>query len=409
MLPDFGALDLRPREAPTGEFATLSREQADELNDSREVEPISHEEFVPSADLPPGSEYFRVRNKFQKADHTYDYKYYDADTLWEWVKTMRTVPHSRLPIWREDWMDLMQRFDPGMAVPTAVTRLPSLTDQIRVYEGTLHRRHVRTEFPSGQATYYDGPAGHERRIRIEWQNGEKRFYEGDKGEERKVCSSWSNGEKRFFMGPQGQEAKVRTEWPNGEVHFFTGLQGQEAKVRVKRPNGTTTYYDGPAGQERRIAIWLANGEKNFYEGPQGQEHMVRTQWVDNEGFFRAKFFDGPKGEERMVYSLGTKGEQMVLTSWVGPKGSERKLFSFEGTHNMDVNILEWSASETGALRRKLYNNGEVRFYDGSPDQPLLRRVVTPWGSVRFYTGDEPNHETLVRVVTPEGEVQEHIS
>ena len=61
MLPDFGALDLRPREAPTGEFATLSREQADELNDSRVVVPISLSEVEPSSVLPPGSDYFRVR------------------------------------------------------------------------------------------------------------------------------------------------------------------------------------------------------------------------------------------------------------------------------------------------------------------------------------------------------------
>lgn len=385
MLPDFGALDLRPRETPTGEFATLSREQADELNDSREVEPISLAEFEPSADLPPGSEYFRVRYKFQNKDHTYDYKYYDAGSLWQWVKTRRKLPHNRQPIWREDWMDLRQRYDPGMAVPNAAMRLPSLADPIRVYEGAAGlQRHVRTEFPSGQATYYDGPAGQERRIRHEWSNGEKRFFEGPQGQEHKVRSSWSGGETHFFTGPQGQERKVRVEWASGQRRFFKGPMGAERKFMHEKPTGEATYFDGP----------------------KGQEHKVRTQWIDDNGVYRAEFFDGPKGEERKVSELATKGDHMRLATFVGPKDSERRHVAFMGNGpNMNVDFSEGPASGNNVThQRQLRDNGEVRFYDGDTDHPLLRRVVTPAGEVRFYTGDVPHHETLVRVVTPEGEV-----
>ena len=381
MLPDFGALDLRPREAPTGEFATLSREQADELNDSREVEPISLAEFEPSADLPPGSEYFRVRYKFQNKDHTYDYKYYDAGSLWQWVKTRRKLPHNREPIWREDWMDLRQRYDPGMAVPNAVMRLPSLADPIRVYEGTAGlQRHARTEFPSGQATYYDGPAGQERQIRHEWPNGEMRFYEGPRGQERKVRSTWSGGETHFFTGPQGQERKVRVEWASGQRRFFEGPMGQERKVRHEKPNGYVTYFDGPKGQER----------------------LVRTLFVSKDGTYLTEFFDGAKNQERRVARLTAKGADVRLKTFIGPQGAERKHVKFyhNGT-DMDADFFE---AVSGALRRQVYDNGEVRFYDGPIHVPRLRRVVTPEGEVRFYKGDEPNHETLVRVVTPEGEV-----
>ena len=385
MLPDFGALDLRPREAPTGEFVTLSREQADELNDSREVEPISLAEFEPSADLPPGSEYFRVRYKFQNKDHTYDYKYYDAGSLWQWVKTRRKLPHNREPIWREDWMDLRQRYDPGMAVPNAAMRLPSLTDPIRVYEGAAGlQRHVRTEFPSGQATYYDGPAGQERRIRHEWANGEMRFFEGPQGQERKVRSTWSGGETHFFTGPQGQERKVRVEWASGQRRFFKGPMGAERKFLHEKPSGEATYFDGP----------------------KGQEHKVRMQWIDEDGVYLVQFFHGPKGEEREVSQFGTKGENMRLTTFGGgPMGQERRHVVFMGDGpKMNVDVYVGPTPETGALRRQVYDNGEVRFYDGPIYVPRLRRVVTPEGEVRFYTGDEPNHETLVRVVTPEGEV-----
>ena len=140
MLPDLGALQLRPREAPTGEFATLSRPQADELNDSGEVEPISRAEFEPSAELPPGRDYFRVRHKFQNADHSYSYTYYDAESLWEWIRTGRTLPHNRLPIWQEDWLELRQRYEPEMAIPNAVNRLPRLADAISVVEDENHAR-----------------------------------------------------------------------------------------------------------------------------------------------------------------------------------------------------------------------------------------------------------------------------
>ena len=359
MLPDLGALQLRPREAPTGEFVTLSREAADELNDRGEVEPISLEEFEPSADLPPGSEYFRVRYRLQNEDHTYDYKYYDASSLWQWVRTRRSLPHNRQPIWREDWMALMQQYEPGMAVPNAVMRLPRLTDNIRVYEGA---RHVRTEFPSGQASYYDGPAGQEHLIRHEWRSGEKRFFEG----------------------PQGQERKVRVEWPSGQKRFFTGPKGQERKIRHEKPNGDVSYFDGPMGQERK----------------------VRTTSVDADNIYRVYFFVGPKGEEREVYRFGVQGDKMRLTTSLGPKGQERRHVSFRGDGpKMDMDVYVGPTNGTEALRRQVYDNGEVRFYDGPIYVPRLRRVVTPEGEVRFYTGDEPRHETLVRVVTPEGAVR----
>ena len=133
---------------------------------------------------------------------------------------------------------------------------------------------------------------------------------------------------------------------------------------------------------------------------------MRTQWIDEDGVYRVDFFDGPKGEERKVSQFGTKGEFMRLTTFVGgPKGQERRHVAFMGDGpNMNVDVYVGPTPGTEALRRQVYDNGEVRFYDGPIHVPRLRRVVTPEGEVRFYTGDEPNRETLVRVVTPEGEV-----
>ena len=319
-----------------------------------------------------------MRYKLQNDDHTYDYKYYDADSLWQWVRTRRSLPHNRQPIWREDWMALMQQYEPGMAVPNAVTRLPRLTDNIRVYDGA---RHVRTEFPSGQASYYDGPAGQEHLIRHEWQSGEKRFFDGPQGQERKVRSSWANGEAHIFEGPQGQERKVRVEWPSGQKRFFTGPKGQERKVRHEKPNGYVTYFHGPKGQER----------------------LVRTMFVTENGASVFEFYDGAKDSEHKVARLSAMGASMLLKTFIGPQGAERKHVKFY--HNgidMDADFFE---AVSGALRRQLRDGGELHFFDGPLHGSILRRVVTPAGGVRFYKGDTPGQETLVRAVMPDGEVR----
>ena len=161
-LPNLSTLSLREALAPTGEFITLSREAADELNESGEVEPISFEEYVPSRERPEGS-YFKVRNKYMNRDlpspvprdtPLYGYKVYDAESLWGWVKDRYTIPHNRQMIWREDWMELHERYDPQGNVPQGVAWLPSVNKWVIAYEGEGdQRRRVRAEHREADERY----------------------------------------------------------------------------------------------------------------------------------------------------------------------------------------------------------------------------------------------------------------
>ncbi len=274
MLPSLGSLSLRPSPARTGEFVTLSREEADERNARREVEPVTHEEYVPSRELPDGDDYFRVRFEYQKPDHTYDYTVYDAETLWRWVQNRYTLPHNREPIWREDWMELHERYDPQGNVPQEVAWLPSVNKWVIAYEGEGdQRRRVRAEHPNGEWIFFDGPRGEEHKVRAEWPNGVVHFYDG----------------------PKGEEYKVRAEWPDGEVRFYDGIKGEEHAVRSEYPNGTVVFYDGPKGEDRVVRIRYPNGNVQFYKGPKGEERVVRVQ--DPKG--AVYYYEGPKGEERL--------------------------------------------------------------------------------------------------------------
>ena len=222
MLPSLGGLSLRaPPVVRTGEFVTLSREEADERNARGEIEPVSHEEYVPSRELPDGDDYFRVRFKYQKPDHTYDYTVYDAETLWRWVKDRYTLPHNRDPIWREDWMALHDAYDPEDDVPQRVARLPSLLESVLAWEGSGDEEHlVRSEFPDGDVLHYEGAKDEEHLVRIEHLDGGVDHYEGAMEDEYIVRSESPDGKVHHYEGPNGEERLVRTVYPDGRVKEY---------------------------------------------------------------------------------------------------------------------------------------------------------------------------------------------
>ena len=293
-LPNLSTLSLREAPAPTGEFITLSREAADELNESGEVEPISYEEYVPSRKRPEGS-YFKVRNKYMNRDlprpisrdtPLYGYKVYDAESLWGWVKDRYTIPHNRQMIWREDWMDLHERYDPEGDVPQRVARLPSLTAVQYVFEGSGdQRRLVRMEHPlSGHVLYYKGARDRERLVRIdELHHGGVAYYEGPKDLERLVRKEYTDGEVLHYEGATREERVVRKEYTDGSVLHYEGAQGEEHLVREEDSNNDVTYYEGSKGEERKVRREEAAtpGIVYFYEGARGEERIVRNEFADS--------------------------------------------------------------------------------------------------------------------------------
>ena len=316
MLPSLGALSLGPS-APvvrTGEFITLSREEADELNESREVEPVSHEEYVPSRELPDGADYFRVRFKYQKPDQTYDYTVYDAETLWRWVKDRYTLPHNREPIWQEDWRALHERYDPQGNVSQRVAQLPNLEDPVLVYEGSGdQRRLVRIEHPDGVVTFYDGPSEQERLVRARLPSGTLAFYYGPREEERLVRMEHSSGSVTLYNGPKGEERMVRGNEPNGKVLYYKGARGEERVVRAMRKDGVMEFLEGPKDEGRVVRTVHPDGEARFYDGPKGKERVIRRLLSNGEVRFYEWIYEDPP-------RLGFRDGEMRLVRTVHPDG-----------------------------------------------------------------------------------------
>jgi hypothetical protein len=117
MLPSFAKLRLghARRAAPTGEFFPLDATQVEQLNAGGEKEAFTTDEF--QEDSEPWHT-FRVRGENPRANGTYDYKYYRAESLWEHVKRgNRFDPITRGPIWYEDYIALHNKFAPGQPIP----------------------------------------------------------------------------------------------------------------------------------------------------------------------------------------------------------------------------------------------------------------------------------------------------
>ena len=321
-LPPLGGLSLRPAPARTGEFVTLSREEADERNARGEVEPVTHEEYVRSAELPDGDDYFRVRYTYQNEDHTYDYTVYDAETLWRWVKDRYTLPHNRQPIWREDWMALHDRYDPEGRVPIRVTGLPSLELAVWVYEGAGdQKRLVRKEHHDGPVMHYEGPRGAEHHVRLVIQHvsdGGVLHYEGPRGAERMVRFEKDDGDVLYHEGPRAQERLVRAVEPSGDVLYYEGPKDEERMVRVEFPrgDGRVQYYEGAPDQEHIVRIEFPNGNVEHLEGPFDEERIVRVEYPNG----KVEHYEGPEGAERLVRVEYPNGN---VEHYEGPKGAER--------------------------------------------------------------------------------------
>ena len=261
-LPNLGTLSLRPAAVPpTGEFWSLSREEADERNKYGGVERFTHEEYV------KGGEYFRVRYKyrnppsFENPDAAkYLYDVFDAEKLWEYTRKRGLNPVKWEKIWREDWRELRDKYAPGAPEPGFVARLPRLGATVFVYEGgRTEGRLVRKERP-GMVRHYEGDKGEEHHVRTEFRNGVVKYLKGDKGKEHAVRQEFPNGEVQHYEGDKDDEYMVRSEFPDGEVqHYEGGGRDLERAVRTVLPDGTVWYFEGGRGVERVVRIVHPDG------------------------------------------------------------------------------------------------------------------------------------------------------
>lgn len=122
MLPRLDRLSLKP----TGEFYALTAPEAAEEGE----DPIHGNPFLPGQVREDVAATFRVRSKDPRPGTTnqYVYHYFEAQSLWDWVKSRDRAfnPKTREPLWKEAWLALHDRFDPVTAVPDWVRNLPQL-------------------------------------------------------------------------------------------------------------------------------------------------------------------------------------------------------------------------------------------------------------------------------------------
>lgn len=122
MLPRLDRLSLKP----TGGFWTLTPAEAAKEDE----EPIHGYAFLPGQVKEDVAATFRVRNKdpLWGTSDEYFYHYFEAGPLWTWVKREGQAfnPKNREPLWKEDWWELHDRFDPDTPVPSWVRNLPQL-------------------------------------------------------------------------------------------------------------------------------------------------------------------------------------------------------------------------------------------------------------------------------------------
>ena len=142
MLPNLGALGLQAQRAePTGEFVRLSRAEARKLNNAGVREPINRSMYMPS-DCEPSDEEIFNRTKEDDYECFEPFRVwirdpvtgrpgrqsnlYNAQALWDALGFMDKLrdPATRQPFWREDWLQLHQKFDPDGDLPRKVHALP---------------------------------------------------------------------------------------------------------------------------------------------------------------------------------------------------------------------------------------------------------------------------------------------
>ncbi len=124
MLPNFSLLRL-DHGAHTGGFYNLTPDEVDDLNERQEQDPITLEDFV---------SVFRVT--VRNPDGSETHKHYNAKALWQSIQSTFAAngrlqyPGLQTPVWREDWYELHNQYDPTGPVPPEVAQLSRLDGSV---------------------------------------------------------------------------------------------------------------------------------------------------------------------------------------------------------------------------------------------------------------------------------------
>jgi surface protein len=109
--------------APTGEFYALPHDEARDLRAEGYSDPHTLDSVPADAAREDDDATFRLpfpESAPRNADGSYQYRVYDAASLWEWVRRPGTAidPLDRTPLLRSDWEALRDRYSSAAADPT---------------------------------------------------------------------------------------------------------------------------------------------------------------------------------------------------------------------------------------------------------------------------------------------------
>ena len=327
---------------PTDEFYELSVDEARDLNEDGNGDPIMGEDFQRARGPNDDGATFRIRS--YAADGTTPvYQYYIAQHLWQWARRGNRTDPTRAP-WRySDWMALRNQFEPNYPVPNWVRELEFADLRInRGVEQTYYwndnytpSRLVRIDYANGTTKHFGWNDTAQRRYlaRITYAAPYDEHYRGsvqtyafyDQPDPTKQNSdsyingsqlvSWHNPGRwtRLYTGPGSGGERMRSQRflvTSETWHYATkpgDARGEEylTKITFDAPSrlaGQTWIFDGnERGAERKVYVEHEySGQVDFYEGLPGVEHKVETRFKDPNGNTVSIFFRGVKRLEKAV-------------------------------------------------------------------------------------------------------------
>jgi hypothetical protein len=350
---------------PTDEFYELSVDEARDLNEDGNGDPIMGEDFERARGPNDDGATFRIRS--YAADGTTPvYQYYIAQHLWQWARRGNRTDPTRAP-WRySDWMALRNQFEPNYPIPNWVRELESADLRVVHNGGTqtwywndnyTPPRLVRKEYDQGKTVHYGWSQTSQRYYRTKvtydarWGNPNvvgsteyyQFYYQPDPAKQNYDADTnwsqliqWINPGKwrRHYTGTSGEEERLdRIYWfSTGETwrygHNSLTRRGKEYLVEktfdVTSPaSGQKWFYDGDEPGEGRLGkVIHPNGQIDIYEGQAGYEHKVSSWYRDNSGGTGQMVtleFVGPKGREKLK-GISAWGMYHTLTgSQTGPE------------------------------------------------------------------------------------------
>ena len=387
-----------------GGFYELSRDEADALNANDGREPLTYELYrphrkrgeegatfrlywkqpPPTAD-PPG--HGPAQEQGCDAQDAAQYAVYDARALWDWLKSHERDPTNSFKVQREDWMALREAFDPTMAIPDFVRKLPRCSWPDFGPGTTWVRREGGTHWYCG--TPWDG---HCWSAYVDGRECFRTFTKGQVEHQKSVTDGF------YLEGPIGAERIVRIEHA-GYTSHYTGPFREERCYQTDNPSGWSLYYDISEDEgvrtrrgKPKMEFWSDHARGRLYKSVNARRKVT-------------KYFQGPKGHERVTHweALCPTNRRMTVYQ-TGKRGKER----LRKVVRHDIGDVLHHSGTRGQeyITRRVMEKATV-IYTGKKSQEAVRMIIKkrPNGNPLVAYCEGPRfgeHYTRFQIQQPDG-------